>query len=416
MGFTESILWLIDAEDKATAKIRLSAEEVKKLEQEVRAAGDASELAASQMAELAGILGGSEVGNFANQLEGLNHKIVNFNLKTKAGGLGALAFKAGLVGATAAIALGLDKALGDVIWQTEKFNKMLADATARAEKLQGGLLTLDAKKQQMQSDKLELIADPTEQAKRVSEALEEAKKQRQEFYKSNVTNKEKQLEQMNLEWLGYHSKNHKANMAAVEADIAANKERHKQMIKHAEELGTITKERAESDKKAAGAKAESDQAANARKLADMYMEAGKKAQEIRDDEIAAQEKIDDLKQSTLDKLKLEAVAMEQGAEAARAMELEMQGIDKSSAKQLAHLEAQTEEAKKKKEVSKKAGDLTTSDERLLSGKGQSAGNKLFAETKKAADEAPKQTKLLEEIKTGIADLAAAPGNEFLEVG
>lgn len=84
---------------------------------------------------VAGMAGGSQVASVAGQLAGLTEKTGQFSEVAKAGGTSAMLFKAGLVAAAAAIGVQVGKAIGDVVFQTEKFNKELEKAIARSNEL-----------------------------------------------------------------------------------------------------------------------------------------------------------------------------------------------------------------------------------------------------------------------------------------
>lgn len=132
---TESVKYLIDAEDRATAKIRKTTAEVNKQVSQVKEIGGQSKASTELVGTLATSLGGTGVGAFAGEISMLTERVSAFSEVSKAGGVGALAFKAGLAGAAGVISFKVGKALGDVIFQTEKWNKKLEEAHELAQRL-----------------------------------------------------------------------------------------------------------------------------------------------------------------------------------------------------------------------------------------------------------------------------------------
>jgi len=109
---------------------------------------------------IANLAGGSELSGFAGQLAGLTEKTSQFSEVAKQGGAGALAFKGGLIAATAVISFGIGKAIGDIVFETKKWNDELENAKKK-------LVEIDQKTAKIQkmkfSDTRELItaeADP----------------------------------------------------------------------------------------------------------------------------------------------------------------------------------------------------------------------------------------------------------------
>jgi hypothetical protein len=157
---TESVKILIEAEDKASAQIVAA---TKKIEGTVKATKDLTKNAKSSteiFGSLAGALGGTEIGSFANQIGGLTGKLGEFSEIQKAGGAGSLAFKAGLVGVAGVIAFQVGNALGNVIFQTEKWAEALKTATEESKRLESAASQLRSERFSDATTDIELIRDP----------------------------------------------------------------------------------------------------------------------------------------------------------------------------------------------------------------------------------------------------------------
>lgn len=172
---TESVKILIEAEDQASAKI---AEASKKIEGTVKATKDLTKNAKSSteiFGSLAGALGGTEIGSFANQIGGLTGKLGEFSEIQKAGGAGSLAFKAGLVGVAGVIGFQVGNAIGNAIFQTEKWTEALKTATDESKRLESVASNLRGERFQDTRADIELIRDPEKKQAEYKKLLDELK-------------------------------------------------------------------------------------------------------------------------------------------------------------------------------------------------------------------------------------------------
>ena len=172
---TESVKILIEAEDKASAQIVAA---TKKIEGTVKATKDLTKNAKSSteiFGSLAGALGGTEIGSFANQIGGLTGKLGEFSEIQKAGGAGSLAFKAGLVGVAGVIGFQLGNALGNAIFQTEKWKQELTEATAEAKRLSDVASKMRSLRFSDEKTDIEIIRDPEKKQKQYEDLLARVK-------------------------------------------------------------------------------------------------------------------------------------------------------------------------------------------------------------------------------------------------
>lgn len=152
MSTTEEIKVEVNATDNATAVImnaaeqaeaamkKLNAEQEKALKQTQKNFRD-TKASAEFFGTIANLAGGSELAGLASQMAGLTEKTSQFNEVAKAGGSAALAMKVGLAAAAAAISFEIGKAIGDIIFETEKWNRELERAEKTAKKLESRRLS-----------------------------------------------------------------------------------------------------------------------------------------------------------------------------------------------------------------------------------------------------------------------------------
>lgn len=171
---SESVDIIIKAEDLATPVVQQSARAVDGLDaslKKVKESGSQAKKSADFARIIASSLGGSEIGNYIGQMGEAADKTAQFAEVQKLGGAGAVAFKIGLVGLVGTIAFGIGNALGNVIFQTEKWSKKLAEANEQAKKLAGQAANIQSVKFSENKEDVELIADPEQKKQAYSDLL-----------------------------------------------------------------------------------------------------------------------------------------------------------------------------------------------------------------------------------------------------
>ena len=384
----EAIRYRISAEDAATQKFRQVREEVEKNVKQVREVGSKAKASTEFVGTLANAMGGSGIGQYAGQVAQLTERISAFSEVSKAGGAGALAFKAGLVGAAGVIGFQIGKALGDVIFQTEKWNKELAKSLEIAKAVGSELQTAFGKQLSRQQVMIDLIVDDGERQKAI-EKFQATLERDVDFHQSRVRalSKAGRLDEINQNAL----EDSKQRVAALREELQALRDRHGEGAK-AMELAKKQKadfEKSKNDAEAAANKARQDAAAQADKLLQ--------------DQIAKKQRLQDLEKTTLENLRLQVVEMTKGKEAADSLRLQQQGLAKDRADEIARIQNQLQRTENKK-MSGPTSDLTTKDERLLSGRGISQKEKQEELLKRANDQSQEQTAILEQINTAMTAL------------
>lgn len=164
---SESVDILIKAEDMATPVIAKSAKAVDGLDASVKRFKESGEKAKKSVEffkVMANSLGGSEVGQYAQQLGELTEKTAQFAEVQKLGGAGAFAFKAGLVALAGVVAFRVGTAIGSAIFQTDKWTRALAAADEQAKRLNATLAKINAEQFAANKADIAIVSSTAEKA------------------------------------------------------------------------------------------------------------------------------------------------------------------------------------------------------------------------------------------------------------
>lgn len=420
---SESVDILIKAEDMATPVIAKSAKAVDGLDASVKRfkeSGGQAKKSADFARVIAVSLGGSPLGAYIGQIGEAAEKTSQFAEVQKLGGAGALAFKAGLVGLVGTIAFGVGNAIGNVIFQTERWKQAMADATAEAARLESQLVSLKAQRFGDSKADIELIRDPeakkaayadlfqstTEEIKGVEQRINSAKAKVEEYNASYMTHWQsqidahqetkaklktdqealavlkKQQEEVRSERLERELANkgiEKKNALQDKSDayvtglreelelLRATKEEQAEILAMRNAVGEQDQATAKAlllEKDAIAAKAEAEKTA----LAEVAAEE-KEMQDARikqaNDEAAQEKRVQDLKESELSRLEEETIRLREGEAAAKAFRLEKEGLSKEDAKAIAQKEADLKVEADAKKPGKSGGTTNTAFEARL---------------------------------------------------
>jgi hypothetical protein len=457
---SEGVEFLISADDEASAKFAQVARNAESSVKQIKDVGGKAKASTEFIGTLANLTGNSQLGSFAGQLAGLTDKVSQFSEVSKAGGAGAMAFKGGLIAATAAISFGIGKAIGDIVFETKKWNDELENAKKK-------LVEIDQKTAKIQkmkfSDTRELItaeADPEARKKLIeaeSAALtkqlaiqEEARDNAQKTLAAEIKAKKEHTNwndtpAMIKEKIDSAQRLVDSSQATVDATREERDEYDKMIGAHAQQVEAIratsaakekskgfieslkleveylraTKEEQlaldaarnatpemqdealallkERDAIKAKAEAEKELADERKKNIDERIKEAEQAQQEFDSE---QERIAALIKGEQDRIALRKIALEQGDAAAKQKQLEMQGVDSSAAQNLVAQDEALSQREKEKENAKKMGEATTntaSESRLLTrGPSQDNGVALLKTNQEMLAEMKEQRKELAE--------------------
>ena len=107
-------------------------------------------------------LGGTAFGQFAGLIANATEKVGQFSEMQKLGTAGATAFKAGLAGLVGVISFQLGNAIGNAIFETEKWNNELQKSIDKLKSLDSEVLKLKGIDFGFNQEKIDLIQDPKE--------------------------------------------------------------------------------------------------------------------------------------------------------------------------------------------------------------------------------------------------------------
>ncbi len=412
--------------DQATADLiareKAHVEQLKKLkaEQDKASQGPSGAKGTKATAEFLGsvssLAGAGQIGSVAGQVGGLTEKISQFAEVSKAGGAGALVFKAGLVSAAAAIGFGIGKAIGDLVFETEKWNKALEDSIALQEKLnqkQRGF-TADRFSREMQS--IGQIEDPAAQEAAQQKLLKNLEDQALAIGKTVVEmeNAKKAIstfdEDANIFSFATGPSSAQLQREEFDRNIAAQKETlqliRDQQIEVQKNIETQREANRLADEKNAKLEEEKRILEEQQKQQELERQQEAARKKAADDEFNATMRLEEKVISLNRALEIRRIALEDGAEAARRQALEFEGLDAADAARIAAREQELQRMEQQKQQVVKdqvaaSGPLQAVQSRaLLRGGGEGFQVKIADSTKQTA-------LILEEMRKLQADLIEA---------
>jgi len=414
---SEAVEILIKADDKASAKFANVAANAEKAAQKsgnaFKEMGGRAKATTEFVGTLANLTGNSQVGALAGILAQATEKASAFSEVAKAGGAGALAFKLGLVGLAATAGGIVGKAIGDLIFQTAKFERSMVKAKDAAKDLDSQIKTLQDRAFANQREDIELIRDPEAKRAAYNQLLADLNRDIQTA--SDIARKSaREVEAWAEAWK--ITGNQKAFAEQASEQLAIDKERLATLKAQRDEVIRIAGARAqEHDRIRAAQEAEEQQAEAAKKwqeerrkaveeywkaMADARKEALREQEKAEEAAKRETQRVEDLIATEQERLALQRIELEHGKEVARVHELVGQGVEETIAKQLAAEESaiealrkrKDEEGKPKTDLEKKvsaATDLQANQSRLLT-RGQASPldttNKLLEQARKHAEQ------------------------------
>lgn len=402
---SEAVEILIKADDKASQKFAAVAANAEKAQQKTGNAfkemGGRAKATTEFVGTLANLTGNSQIGSLAGILAQATEKASAFSEVAKAGGAGALAFKLGLVGLAATAGGVVGKAIGDLIFQTAKFERDMVSAKEAAKDLDAQIKKLQGTIFANQTGDIELIRDPEAKRAAYKQLLEDLNRDIQttsevvgksrrevEAWASawKITGGRKELEQQAI-----------AQLAIDKERLATLKEQRDEIIKivgaRAQEHERIRAMQAAEDAQAEAAKRAQEDRKKAvqdywKAMADARKEAIREQEKAEENARREVQRVEDLIAAEQERLALARMELELGKETARVHELVGQGVDEQTAKMLAAEETAIEALRKKKEEEGKpaeeqkiaaAQDLQASQSRLLT---RGTGSQIMDQTNK----------------------------------
>jgi hypothetical protein len=364
------------------------------------------------------LLGGSELGQIASQIGQISEKTSQFSEVSTKGGMGALAFKAGLVAMAGALSYQVGSAIGNAIFGIDELNKKQEEAARKSQELADKALQSNQRVFSEQMQDIELIRDP-ERKQAAYKELTNSLTSGLGSVEQSMASLQKEIEGLStwqgwlndarsdeLEYLGNLESERAADLKQKQEELEKEKAKHALLMQQRQAIAELTNERArdveeikkrnseldKEDSYIAGlekqlaliearnksqeefnaataaqnaitdegrAKAEALLASIERQnqLAEEKRNADAEAKKAKDDEIRQQKALDDLFDRELDALKIRREAFENGAEAAKKMALMYEGLSPDIAGRIAAEEAALTALEEKKQREEALSEL-----------------------------------------------------------
>lgn len=396
---SESISILINAEDVASAKLRAVGQNVEQLGTKVRATSNNLKGGVMLAGTFANAFGGGAFGAFAGELGQISERVSAFSEVSKAGKVGALAFKAALAGAVAVTAFKVGEAIGNWAFETQRWKDELKAAGTEAERLNG---IMDKRRQKAFAEAREDISlerNPADREKATEQRMAALQKEAKGLEVRLGLAEKEVAERKATNDAAYFKGNSSEELKMAEESLKRLKQNKQALDEERAALGDTISERAKSieAKKAENALADKSDAfiqglrdevelLKATKEEQLKLEAARnttpaargvaeellkerealrsKAEEQKkveaETELAARKEADAIerasqleKKRTVD-LEARRIELEKGREAAAAYRLEQDGLSKATAERLAAAE---EQQKQFEETASKAKNL-----------------------------------------------------------
>lgn len=432
---TEEIKWLLDAEDKATAKIRKVNQTVEAEAKQIKAVGGQAKASTELVGTLAVAMGGSGIGEFAGQLAMTTERLSAFSEVAETGTAGMFALKAGILAAAGAISFNLGKSLGNAVFKADEFKDKMDELDAKVEKHNDGVLAFAQRRFEAAkaSDRAVEFLDQESAAltRRIQEGesllkhlektaafMEISEQGKISFGADDIAIAEANLDQLReRQKLLFEQRQEFEKLRQAEKDQAEETRRTEQLEQQKRLQETIFN----TQLKIAGAKIAApfieldraikstikSQAEAERKLV-RERDAATKRQELEKQRIVALEK------SITDQMRIQATEMLQGKETAEILRLTLAGIDEATARTIASQRVKLDELAKAADATapSAAGRVGSQDQRLLAGRGERQRDKMLAQTTKTTELNQNQVTLLESI---LDALETPPAQQLLAV-
>jgi hypothetical protein len=378
----ESVEILIAADDKASPKLKAVSNNVATLGESVKATGGKVKASTELVGTFANTLGGTQLGGFAGQLAQLTERVSAFSEVSKAGGIGALAFKAGLVAAAGVVTYKVAESIASWFYETERWKKELEAAGKEAQSLEGQFDKVRSRRFGQDREDFSLIRDPVERESAVNARAAELEKQVADLNERIKAEREAAAKkQREVGFFGITQEEADTATAQVESTqrirdaIDEEAQALREMVgERAKSIEARKAENAAEDKSEAfieGLRKEiemlratkeeqlaleaarntvprdsglAEQLLREREALKAKAEAQKEAENAADlaakKEAAALERIAELERQSLVNLQAKQIELTKGKEAARAFRLEQEGLAKDVAQDIAKREAE----------------------------------------------------------------------------
>ena len=445
---TESVGILIEADDQASAKIKQAADAVDSSVKRIKEVGGKAKASTEFIGTLSNSLGGTALGGFAGQLAQLTERVSAFSEVSKAGGAGALAFKAGLVAAAGVVTYKIAESIASWYFEADRWRQAMADAAKEAKNAEAAFDRARSKQFSRDREDISLMADPMDRDRATKDRATQLEKQAKDLQDRIAESRASMAKQKTPEGLAEGQQEvdmliniqtqlreeasslrdsvseRTKRIAILKAENAAKEKSESYTRGLREEIYLLKATKEERIALTAAMNAVPEDLNEAESLlrerdallakAEAQKKAEAEAEQARAKELAAAERIADIQQREVERLEQRRIEISKGKEAAKAYALETQGIASEEAKKLAAKEAAMDKALADKEKAKQLGNAqtgtTAKEGRLLTRGPAEKGIDLIAKN------TAKQVEMLAQVKTAIEKKPAGKQMQLEIVG
>jgi len=328
----DAIKIVIEAEDKASAQAINASRNIENAVKGVKETGQKAKASTEFIGVLAGQLGGSQLQQAAGGVAAITEKVGQFSEVMKAGGVGAMAFQAGVTLLVTTLSFNLGKSIGEAIFGVQELKDEFGEARAQIEGFTQSMIDASDKGFKEKLEDISLIKDPAKQQNEAVAAFNEIQKSINKAYDS------------------FHYRQQEIERLRGETDILGNNEEAIAMLELENEQYNATIASLEKQKWA---------------LSDLYGERANGIKAIKAQQKAEEEAANKAKQtqasieSQLKKNNYAYLELTMGVEAARMAQLADEGIDEANAKRIVFAEQATRLEKERADAKKKDDDQET---------------------------------------------------------
>jgi hypothetical protein len=412
----DAIKIVIEAEDKASAQAINASKNIENAVKGVKETGQKAKASTEFIGVLAGQLGGSQLQQAAGGVAAITEKVGQFSEVMKAGGVGAMAFQAGITLLVTTLSFNLGKAIGESIFGVQELKDEIGEARAQIEGFTQTMISASDKGFKEKLEDISLIKDPAKQQNEAVAAFQEIQVAINKAYDS-FHYRQQEIERLRGEtdilgnndeaiaMLELENEQYNATIASLEKQKWALSDVYGERANGIKAIKAQQKAEDEAAAKAKQTQASIEsqlkknnyayleltrgvEAARMAQLADegidetnakriafaeqatrLEKERADKKKKDHDDDVARVKRIADFQTSELARIKEQKTLQEKGEEAANRFRLEQQGIGKEAAAQMASEQAALDRQKKQKDLAKKLADkpqLLSVEQRLVS--------------------------------------------------
>jgi hypothetical protein len=412
----DAIKIVIEAEDKASAQAINASRNIENAVKGVKETGQKAKASTEFIGVLAGQLGGSQLQQAAGGVAAITEKVGQFSEVMKAGGVGAMAFQAGVTLLVTTLSFNLGKAIGESIFGVQELKDEFGEARAQIEGFTQSMISAADKGFKEKLEDISLIKDPAKQQNEAVAAFQEIQGAINKAYDS-FHYRQQEIERLRGEtdilgnndeaiaMLELENEQYNATIASLEKQKWALSDLYGERANGIKAIKTQQKAEDEAAAKAKQTQSSIEsqlkknnyayleltkgvEAARMAQLADegideanakriVFAEQATRLEKERadakkkDDDQEAQriQRIADLQASEIDRIKEQKILLEEGEEAANRFRLEQQGLGKEAAARIASEQAALDRQKKQGELAKKLAEkpqLMSVEQRLVS--------------------------------------------------